>query len=439
MPSNASLITVAGTSSTSGQSMWSGGPSFTLSYFNSVSTGNLGGTSANLGPGAGCAIVCGGYDVYVSAKASMGVDFGFKLDSGSVAAAVPVSVDLGTPNGPITQGTSFDITAGGFGFGNGSLQTTGTSAQAYSDFTYSLSAGIHGEVCDLVSCPGFGSSTNIVNSSGSQELLGLNRNNDGQLRVVGQTFGFGQPLPIGNFGTATANFPHGPDTSGGGTTTLTSSGSTNLASLDINAANVATDLLGLPPLSADFSEAGFDLSYNLLSADAILGLNLTQMFTFAPSPSLFLDVLETNQIVPLSANGTDSILFPQGFSELHIQPVIKLGGLLTNDTGLCIDPSLSLTALGGSLSFLGLGIGKVGPLASYSHDFGCFGGTVYGTSFNLGGFNEIDGAAFVVEGVPGPSGVPEPAAWSLIALGLVAITLMKRGLLVNSIKSLWRL
>lgn len=418
MSIQAGTITVTGTANTSGQSIWSQGSAFQLNYFNSVSTGNLGFTTPDLGPGIGCTIgICAGADVFATAHGSLGVDFGFNLNSGSVAASVPVSVGLGVPTSPVKAGTAFSVSAGNFAFGNGTLNTTGTTAQAFSDFNYALSAGIYGQGCYVVGCSSFGSTTDIANSSGRKELFGLNRSNDGQLRVVGQTFGFGQPISIGNYGSATIDFPHGPDTSGGGTTSLSSFGSSTLASIDINAANVATDLLDLPPLSGDFGVSGLvDFNYNLFSADAILSLNLTQQFSFLPTASLFLDVQETGQMVPLSANGMASILFPTGDRQLHITPLIDLSGSLTNNTGLCIDPSLDLSAVGGSLDILGKNEGSIGPLLNYSHDFGCYGGTVYSTTFNLGGFSEITGQTFTVQ-----AATPEPGPWVLVSAGLLIV------------------
>jgi len=431
------IVTVTGTATTSGQSMWSQGSAYTLSRYYDADTGNLGFTTGDLGIGVSCGFfgLCTGYKLYLTAKADLGVDFGFKLNSGSVGASVPVSVNLGTPNAPVQPGTSFDVTAGGFGFGNGSLDTTGSTAQAYADFNYALSGGIYGQHCFFQHhCPSYGSSTDILNTKGSIELLGLNENNDGQLQVLGQTYGFGQEFVIGKgggLGTATVNFPHGPDTSGGGTTTLTSSGSTELASLDINLTNIATELLGFPSLNGEIPlDHLADFKYNLFTAELDLGLDLTQSFTFDPTASLYLDVQETGQKIPLSQYGTANILFPDGDSELHITPVIDISGTLTNDTGLCVDPSIDLSALGGSLSLLGINLGHIGPLLHYDHSFGCYGGTIYDTTFNLGGFTEIDGQTFIVEAA---QQVPEPVtSWIVVAIVLMILPFLKRRQLSGS-------
>jgi hypothetical protein len=433
-------ITVSGTSNTSNQSMWGPGSSFSFNYNGQVETPSFTGQTGNMGTGTGCfAGVCAGYDAYMSTSAIAGLNVGFGVNSGTVNAAVPVSIDLGAPS-TAKPGANFNVTAGGFTFGSGSLSTVGSTVSADAEFFYSAAAGLYGKYCYITGCDTYGSFNDIYDHFQGLELLGFNRDNDGQLRLLGYNYSFagvpiGTSFPISDYGSFQINYPSGPNTSGGGTSFLTSSNVSDLASMTLNVGNLGT-LLGLPPLDSDVDvyKGIIGAEYKLLQPDVTLSFSLSQSFAFAPSPSLFLDVQETGQIVPLGPNGSASVFFPAGDTELHITPVIDMGGMLSNNMGLCIHPTMDVTGIEFNLKVAGDSVGLYGPLFQYSHDFGCFGDTsISDQAFNLAGFSQIIGSTFTVSaqqsnGQPAdgqPSAVPEPATW-MVCASTVGIALLIR-------------
>lgn len=411
--------TVSGTYATSGVGIW-GTQNSTISYQNFFGTSwNAG---FNAGPGIGCDVVfgCFGSQLGVSTSGQLGVNVGFSADGGSMNAAIPASVGLGFPT-TVAFGQSANITVDPVQYGLGLMNTTSASLQAYADLVLQARLDASLQVCAFGCFINAGGT--LVNINTVNELASINRGGNGQVNVVGITAAvIGQPnnLPNG-LGTVQVNFPQG--SSGGGTSVLNSSASTSVLSLNIDATNVATNLLGVPALHGSFGSCPDGcLSYNVLTATASVNLLVNQSFSLTPSAELALFVAETGQtiIVPVGTNpGTISIPFPTGTNSLTIFPYLSLSGAFSNTTTVALNPYFSLSGGAGGFCLLSACAG-FGPLFSSTFNLGTF--DLFTQSFNSNfSLGVIAGQPFTIV-----QQTPEPATIALLGTGLSALGFLSR-------------
>lgn len=385
-PPNGEVSAFNGVFSTSNQSVWGPGSVSHYDHFFGLEWG----PSFDTIGGIWCDPVlgdCYGAMIFGSTFGRVGLEFGLDVTSGSVSVSMPFSGALYYND--IVSGPSFTVTSD-FGFDNGgSLETTGPTVTGSADLDFRLYAYIGATGC-FIGCGTVGG-----------ELV----NFDTRLHLWG-------------------DHAQGPDTSGEGSTQITSSGSATLFSPSWDAAEFASSALGFP-LSASLSfDDLFSLDYSLLKATLGLDLILTQDFTFVPSLGINLHVQETGQDIPLPPRGASSpITFPPGVTLLHLIPTYTLGGaFFTNDTDGCIKAS-------GQISVLSAGLGLAGDHWDFgpmytSPEFitGCIVDLdLYTKTFPLGGFNSFTGPTLsVYEG-------PEPSAVLVLGSGLLALGLLRLG------------
>ncbi len=407
IPCFAEDINVAHTFQTSNQSMWGSGPAFIFNYSNfyGVSWNKSGGVDA-----LGCGwLGCYGAEFNAYSSGRIGVDLGFQVNSGSVNASVPTQIGLSVPDevNPGLGQTTFVANALA-GYGAGLLTTASPSLSAYADLVFEILAGATGQLC-FVDCASFGG--NIVNLNAHPELLALNRNNDGELRILGiEVPASGD---IGGYVDYALTIPN-ISTSGDGAPPILSSGTSDFIDLSANIVNIATSALGLPPLSGSWE--GID--YNLLSAGVGLDIGLFQDFSLMPNVHIRLDVAETGQTVFFDPGSpSPEINVPFDVTSLHITPTYFMDGLFSNDTGFSLTPYVY--ANGG---YFGVsGIGSIGPLFNETYDLGNFPISAYDTNFTLGGFDSFTGPTFEVKVTP------EPGSLVLLGSGLTAIVAVAIG------------
>ncbi len=402
IPCSAGSISVPHTFQTSNQSMWGSGPAFTFNFANFYGvTWNKSGSAGDIG--CGWFGDCYGVEFTAYSSGRIGVDLGFQLNSGSVNASVPTQINLSMPDevnpylGPFVANALA-------GYGAGLLTTASPGVSAYADLVFEILAGARGELC-FVGCGSFGG--NIVNINAHPELLAFNRNNDGELRVLGNNFGIPASGDLGGYVDYTVYLPN-ISTSGGGVPPILSSGTSSFIDLSANVVNIAANALGLPPLSGSVGP----INYNLLSAGVGLDIGLYQDFSLMPNVHIHLDVAETGQTVSFDAGSpSPGINVPFDATLLHVTPTFFMNGLFFNDTGFSLEPNVF--ASGGYFGVSGLG--SVGPLFNQTYDIGNFPISAYDTSFTLGGFDSFTGPTFEIKVVP------EPGSLVLLGSGLAAI------------------
>jgi len=413
LPAYGSSLTVSHTFQTVDQNMWGPGPPFTFNFSNfyGLTWNKSGGVDA-----LGCGwLGCYGaeFNAYTSGK--IGVDVGLNVSSGLVSASVPASIDLGFPDA-VDPGLHPTFVVNSFaGLGTGLLTTSSPTASAYADLVFKILAGATGELC-FVGCGSFGG--NIVNINTGTELIGLNRNNDGQLRILGQNYGLPASGNLGGYIDYTVSLPI-VNTSGTGSLVLVSAGQSDFVDVSANLVNIATSVLGLPPLSGSVGP----IDYNLLSAGLGLDVGVVQVFSLMPLVHVSLDVAETGQTVSFASPtflnvNSPAINIPHNVKALHVTPTYSMDGVLVNSTSLALDPYLY--ANGGSFGMSG--IGTVGPLFDVKYDIGSIPIQVYNSSFTLDGFASFTGPTVEIDVVP------EPGSLLLLGSGVagIAVALIRR-------------
>jgi len=404
IPCSANSLAVNHTFQTFNQSMWGSGSASVFSYggFYGLSWNKSGGVDA-----LGCGFFgdCYGaeFNAYTSGK--IGVNVGFEVNSGSVSADVPALINLSLPDAvsPYSGQTTFVANAIA-GYGAGLLTTTSPGVSAYADLVFKILAGATGELC-FVDCATFGG--NIVNLNKTAELIAFNRNNDGELRLLGNTLGLPASGDIGGYIDYTVSLPS-ISTTGLGFPPIVSNGTSGFIDLNANVVNIAASALGIPPLSGSVGP----INYNLLSAGIGLDIGLYQDFSLMPNVHIRLDVAETGQTIFFNPGTSSPVInVPYNVTSLHITPTYSMDGLFSNDTGFDLSPYVY--ASGG---YFGMsGIGSVGPLFNQTYNLGNLPISVYDTSFSLGGFDSFTGSTLVVDVVP------EPGSLVLLGSGLAAI------------------
>jgi hypothetical protein len=349
--------------------------------------------------------MCFGAEASLYLSGSIGLNVGAHVDSGSVSASIPFTSTVDAPTA-VFIGTTITPSAA-IGLGPSSFTTTGPTAGAFAEFYASIYAAGSAEAC-FFGCTG--TSGVLFNAAFTQELLALNRNNDGELRILGNEV----PLS-GSVGPVTYAFNpaiQGATASGYGT--IAGTASTDVADVGVDLAAVVADAVGIP-ISGTLQGV---LDWSLLSASATLDTYFNQSFSFTPSVAAQLHVEETGQdIWCLTGLGCDPFTAPMTSGMLTITPHYYATGLFSNDTGLVLAPGYDIGLLSASIP----GFFSIGPVFQWSNQFPLPEISVYQNSFELQGFQQIEGASFQIQVVP------EPYSILLVGTGfLVAARLLRR-------------
>ena len=265
-----------GTSSTSGtfqtnnQSIWASGPLFTYNYANNSLS-----TSFNVNPGISvgdCSIGCAFAGLNLSG--SLGLNIGASLDSGSVSAAVPFNASDDLPT-LVKAGSSFTPTSL-IGLGTAVSYQYRTDCGCVDGFDRTDSMRVHtsGGGPFFTGCGS--TSATLVNGSFNQSFSALNRNSDGQVRILG----FQVPLQ-GSYGPATFSFNPGLNGATGVLQTnrsVTGGSSTDVAQVSLDLAQVVGQALHVRT-GGSISLYGGTVNYTLISASATLDTYFNQNFT----------------------------------------------------------------------------------------------------------------------------------------------------------------
>lgn len=130
-----------------------------------------------------------GFSLTGSTSGKVGLEYGLKLDSGSIDASLPFDVKISAPNAnTLVSGQSFIVdTSATFRASEGYFDSRSPTFQFYSDFIFQAKAALSGKASvDLFffnKQVNFAPTT-ILDVNGRQELIALNRDNDGEIRVL---------------------------------------------------------------------------------------------------------------------------------------------------------------------------------------------------------------------------------------------------------------
>lgn len=371
-------------------SIWNSGPGF------SFDTGaRFLGTSWDLGktiggidevcvPLLGCAKA--GAEVGASTSGKAGIGYGVKVDSGTFGVQYPAqstfsltpgayhnegmfsfidSVKIGSSFAGLPAGLSTPGTGGPLR--TPTLQVAGPTVQAYAD----LAAEFHGFAGATV-CVGvcYGPAIGPIDINNSQELAAINRNGDGQIRVLGSTIvNANQSVSaLGGLVNASFNLPSldssSKQTPGGfDGLTLTSTRRSNVAAINANLAQIAADAVGLTiPLSGNLGPFG----YNLLQANAGATLDVQQTLKFTPKATgsyLFsapviptINGVDGAATTRINFNFGDDVTFRPGeLADISFVPSISLDAVVNNETDLVVGGDVNVKALGVDIAGLSLG------------------------------------------------------------------------------------
>lgn len=418
LPAYADTHTSAGAFTTTNQSEWDSGSATVLSY-----TSPLLGTSFNTNPSFG-GISCSGCgvpvipDTYYGAEASLnlagslGLQVSASLDSGSVNASVPFSSTINAPGQIGSSSNTTFIPTVNIALGSSQLQVLAPTAQASVNLLASLEASGSAEIC-FISCAS--TSGTFVNASGTLPLLSINQGNNGAIQVLGQTV---EGLSGSVDGvTYSAQGPQNTPNAIGGPGGHVSTGvASTIASVGLDADQALAAAFGI-----ELSGSKGPINWSL--GDIVVSLNglLNQSFNLTPVVSTYLFVPLTGQNDYCSpSTGCGAINVPAGFEgELQVDPRYVISAILTNDTGLELQPDLDFSLLSAGVS----GIGSIGPAYEYSQSWTTPEINLYDDSFLLGGFSTVDGSSFDVDVL---ASAPEPGTLALAGIGLAALAFARR-------------
>jgi hypothetical protein len=410
----------SGTFNTTNQSEWSGGAATILNY-----TSPTYGPSFNVSPSAGGTTTSffGGHygaEASLHLAGSLGLNLTASLNSGSVNATVPFSSTLSAPSTVFSNVGTVTPTAN-IGLGAGTLAVTAPNAQASVNLLASIDASASGKIC-FIGCTSGGGT--IVNASGSLSVLSFNSSPPASLKILGANVG----LLSGSAGPVSWTVQGPENTAGTGTAgpteTINAAASTDVAHVALNVATLVGDLLGVP-INGSFSiDSIASLNWSLINASGTLDNYLQQSFSLNPFVVEELDVVQTGQTdVCTELFGCGPIDIPLGYKgELTIDPTYTMDASFSNDTGLEIEPGLYLSLLSASASALGYSV-SIGPAYQLSEMFPTSPVGLYSNTFDLEGWNTIQGTAFDINVL-----VPEPGPLTLtgLALGLLGLGFARR-------------
>ena len=404
------------------RSIWTSGAGFTLDTGPRFlgETWDVGKTVGGIDdvcvPLAGCAHF--GAEIGARTSGRAGVNYGLKVDSGTFNVQFPGVASFGIPDtvmgstvGAITIGSSYSglpslnvpTSANGPAVARTPyLQVNGPTAQAYLDLAAELHAFAGATVCVVV-C--YGPALGPIDVNKSQELAAVNRNGDGQVRLLGNSVSAAQNISaLDGLVNINLKLPHldsNSDTTPGGSSVslLRSATQDRVIAVNANVAQIIADAAGLPiPLSGNLGPFG----YNLLQSNAGVAIDVAQSLTFVPNVtgSYVFSSPVTPEVdgvdLPLTSridfNFGDDVTFKPGqVGAISFLPLINFGGTLHNETDLVIGGDISVKALGvniagasvGPLIDEHLGSADIGRIPLYDQTFGETFGSVTAAPISL--------------------------------------------------------
>jgi hypothetical protein len=443
---------------TQDQSMWAAGEAFIFDYKDEFLSPAFSTGSIFIDPSA---ITVEGVTVdprfAFSAVGQMGVAPGFYINSGAVTANVDYDVDLGTAS-PVVPGSFFKFNGSAALRSSSMLVSKSPTIETYLDGVLKMSVNDFyeakvsgGNIFNGVSNGTFthqrdsGHGGPRVSVDERKELFGFNSGGNGRLIWKGSDLGgVGDVIKVGNPLAPSAVFTIGDwriDAAGGvAAGAVRAEGETALltTSIDVDAA-LAGPLIG-PSVDTDLGpNVHLSAGYDVVDFDATMTAGYEQQFALSPSVSVTLhfsdnvlvkdasgNVSETNTVAAESIDDLPQIaLIGQS---VDVTPVFSVDARLHNKTDIAFSLLLQYKALAGHISldfdspFYSNDIysDSFGPLRRWDSDIDPLVLSVYDQSFQLGGFNTVNGETFTI------TAVPEPASYTMFGAGLLFVLMLAK-------------
>jgi len=424
-----------------------------------------------------------GAELNVHTSGKVGLEFGYSIDSGSIDTIANFQATAALPD-VVNASEFFDISTNSI-FDNGSLDTQSPKIEAYISAIMQLSGSIDAQACALTfGCASSGSialptvnldqrilsvdpnSVKLLdgvmpdgNAFAEVPLLNQSLKLEGGATIAPPVVGFKlegpggvtlasslPPTPAVTMGLAEMTF-YAPDIATTGTgsgNNVTSSGRDDLLSAQLDIDGAATLLAGMPPagLGFDLIDAGpFKLSASLDLIDVKAGpvLGIAQDFEFTPTLMTNIEFSNPVQIDGLAGlhnswtglwNDLPSFALT---GTTTFTPTFWLDALLTNDMALDLGliGTLDVLKLGATgiiagidvLNFNAISLNQLLGLDNTLFETPKVEFSIFGSSFDLAGFNTIAGTPFTLS--IAEASVPEPGTLILLLLGLMLLLLAR--------------
>ncbi|MEZ5566436.1 MAG: VPLPA-CTERM sorting domain-containing protein [Gammaproteobacteria bacterium] len=452
---------------TTDQSMWGTGSAFNFNYYKFL------GVDSNpaplvIGAGSGDTVsvrvpLVGTYQInpyqQYDTDFKVGIEIGASVNSGSINANLDYNLNLSAPDA-LHVGQKFSLTSTATPLNTSSFVTSPANASAYVDGVLETYLGAYVRVDydqpgilpdqDLrLGNKGFTKNntsnspySTLVNINKHEEIIGINRNASGYIRYLGgsdltdgdllyDTVGAGSSVSLGPIEFTAGNWNviangglQGNSLVGSGQDTLMT------MTLDIDHLILGSAALGYS-LDHDWGAIDYHLGYDVVDVDAGLDINLQQNFNLNSivlvqlnfSDNVLIDgVGEANTWFGAFENIPDITLLT---SDVDVNTTFLVQAALQNDTGLGFVGTLDTTILeaaarigwdiSGNTGSRGF---SVGPFYQKLLGIGLGDISVYNDTYELQGFNVVDGGSFKLSTVPIPA-----AAWLMLggfgALGVI--------------------
>lgn len=384
-----------------------------------------------------------GIEGELSTTGRAGFNFGVQMDSGSVDTMVDMAASLIAPGaGDVVVGEMFNLNPAS-SLAGGLLETNSPEFAAKMEAVLAMTAVATGQACFI----GFGcaqGSETLVDFDQTIELLSFNdEDSPGQIKILdvldpalfqfGEEINIPSAIPGGSFGGVTITVPD-INTAGGATgASLISSGQDDLIKLGLDLDGLALAPLGLPGLGVSLDVGIFNLSGDLIDVDTGPVLTVKQDFEF--TPTLWVDLAFDHPVRidgiadPVTSFSSAWNSLPDMallFAETIITPTFSLRGEFVSKTFLGVDGFFNIDVLKASLGIsafgLSLGLDEVGPLYNIALRDNLFDlPPIFNQTFNLGGFDSVLGASFLIS-----AKVPEPRPLLLLGIGLLMLSVRAR-------------
>lgn len=383
-----------------------------------------------------------GGQVDVSTSGKVGFQFGMSVDSGSVNTTVEMDASLIAPGLRTVEKGEF------FNLNPSSSLAGGSLATNFPELTVGLDAivGVRFNASATACVPPFGCDTASTGELGfPDQTIPLVSFNDpsspGQIKVLGVLdpllFQFDSEISIpgplgGSLGGVTVHVPDINAAGGVSGNMLTASGGDDLLKITADLDGLALAPLGLPGGGVSFNAGILAVSADLIDID--MGPIMTVLQDFEFTPTLMVQLV-FDSAVQIAGFATPQTMWFGAWSELPdiallavetlVTPTFLMSGPFMNNTALGIDGIFQLDILKASFALeafgLGFDLGEIGPLFQILERTNLFNTPpLFSETFNLQGFNSVQGEAFLL------TRVPVPGSLMLMTLGLAVVGTIRR-------------